>query len=261
MSIAINETTDYSKFVFSDLNRPLDLTDPPTKRLAISMLQSGWLNGYPAMVTKIPGGRLQVEEGQHRIRIAKEYGISIKYVIENKDFDLAVINSTSKPWSNEDFANRYAKGGNPHYAELLEFYNQHNIPFTMCAAMLANTASFGNCRGFKSGDYKIKSREAANAVAETYRKLTMLSKHLKKNSSIKALWACNHVPYFDGERLVSGAEKASYSIKSMPNIERYLELFEELYNHRRHNKYPLAFDAAEAMKDRKAVRPQASGAA
>src|SRR6056297_915954 len=80
----IKTTTDYSLFSMMDQNRDVDMDNRKVKNLAKSMQQYGWLNAFPAMV-RTSGKKLIIIDGQHRISVAREYGIPVKYVIEEKE--------------------------------------------------------------------------------------------------------------------------------------------------------------------------------
>lgn len=247
-------TTNYDMFTLIEENRNVDLDDRETKNLAESMVEFGWLDAFPMMVKK-QGRKLVVFDGQHRLAIAREFGIPVKYVVIDGDVpDVARLQQTAKKWKTRDYAERYAKAGNDHYIELLEFFERYGIPLTMSAAILANTTTFGNTsEKFYGGRYQIKSRRVANELAECWRSLVGINKTFKKAQAIKALWACFHVDSFDRERLLAGAERHGGAIKNMADFEGFLDVFEELYNFGRRDRAPLKFDAREAMKSRKPV--------
>lgn len=246
-------TTNYDLFTLMEDNRDVDLQHKKTRNLAESMVEYGWIEAFPLMARKV-GKKLIVIDGQHRLQIAREFGIPVKYVVVEQDIDVAFLNSTAKSWTPFDYANRFAKNGDDNYIELLDFHHRYGIPLTTSAAILANTSTFGNVSDkFYRGAYKIKSRKVATDLAECYSSLTAISKKLKKNQSIKALWACFHVEGFSPDRLVEGAERHGGAIRNMGTAEGFLELFEELYNFGRKHRTPLKFEAEEKMRDRRPV--------
>jgi len=247
-------TTHYDLFTLEEENRDVDLSDKETKNLAESMVEYGWLEAFPLMAQK-QGRRLVVKDGQHRLALSREFGIPVKYVVIEGDLpDVARLQMTAKKWKTKDYAARYAKAGNDHYIELLEFFDRYGIPLTMSAAILANTTTFANVSDrFYDGRYQIRSRRIANDLADCWRELVNASKVFSKVQAIKALWACFHVDYFDQKRLISGANRHGKAIKNMADLEGFLEMFEEIYNFGRKDRAPLKFDAVEAMKARKPV--------
>lgn len=244
-------TTNYSMFTLEEGNRDVDLDDKETKTLAELMVEFGWLDAFPLMAQK-RGKKLIVKDGQHRLAIAKEFGIPVKYVVLDGALpDIAKLQRSQKKWKPIDFAMRFAKAGNDNYIELLEFFDKYGIPITMSAALLANTSTFGNVSDrFYSGRYEIRNLLLAKKVAETRRQLMEINSSFKKLQAVTALWACFHVDYFDPKRLIKGATRHSGAIKNMGNKEAYLDLYQELYNFGRQDRAPLRFDSDEAMKAR-----------
>lgn len=252
-------TTNYDLFTLMEDNRDIDLSHRRTKNLAESMVEHGWIEAFPMMVKK-QGRRLIVIDGQHRLAVAREFGIPVKYVVVDQDIDVAFLNSTSKSWTPFDYANRYAKAGDDNYVELVEFHYKYGMPITTCASILANTVRFGNVSDkFYSGRYKIKSRKVATDLAECYTSLIGISKKLKKNQAIMALWACFHVDDFSPSRLIDGADRHGGAIKNMGTMEGFLEIFEEMYNFGRKQRIPLKFQASEKMRERSATTGSGKG--
>ena len=247
----IKTTSDYSSFSMMEQNRDVDMDNRKVRNLARSMQKYGWLDAFPLMAKKFRG-KLIVIDGQHRLAVAQEYGIPVKYVIEEKDIDVAELNDTSHSWTVEDFVQRYAKEGLPDYVALIAFSEHYGIGVNMASGILNGTSSPGNVlHRVKTGTFKITSRPMATAIAECYRRLSEINPVLQKANALKALFACFHVSYFDPDRLIAGAERKSKEIKSITKLDLFYSLFEELYNFNRKEKRPLSFDAQEAMKNRR----------
>jgi len=250
----IKTTTDYSQFSMMDQNRDVDMDNRRVKNLAKSMQQYGWLDAFPMMVKKI-GGKMIVIDGQHRLAVAREYGIPAKYVIENKDIDVAQLNDTSHAWTVDDFVKRYAKEGVADYVSLIAFSDHYGISVNMAAGLMNNTSSPGNViHRVKNGTFKITSRPMATSIAECYQRLCAANKAFGKANALKVLFACFQVSYFDPDRLVNGARKRSSEIKSITKIELFFDMFEDIYNFGRKEKHPLRFDAEQAMKSRRIMQ-------
>lgn len=247
----IKTTSDYSQFKHMEQNRDVSLDNRKAKNLAKSMQQHGWLNAFPLMAKK-RGNNLVVIDGQHRLSVAREYGIPVKYVIEDVEVDVAQLNDTSHAWTINDFVNRYAKEGIKEYVELIAFSDHYGISINMASGILNNTSSPGNVlHRVKSGTFKITSRPMATAVAECYRDMCSIHPVFKKANSLKVIFACFQVSYFNPSRLVSAASKKSAEIKSITKMDLFFDLFEDLYNFNRKEKHPLRFDAEQAMSQRR----------
>lgn len=252
----IKTTTDYKQFSLSEQNRDVDRNNRRARNLASSMLEYGWLDAFPMMV-RAAGKRLIVIDGQHRFSIAMEYGIPVKYVIESQQIDVARLNDTSHSWVFEDFVKKHAKADNPEYQELIDFSSKYGISIPASAGFLANTSSPGNVTAkIKDGTYRIITRDQAYRLAECYAELCQISVVFRKVNAIKVLWACFQVSYFDPQRLVASARQRPHAVKSVTKIDLFYDLFEELYNFSRREKFPLKFDAEQAMRARSAHNPK-----
>lgn len=250
----IKTTSDYSQFQLMEQNRDVSMENKKAKNLAKSMRQHGWLNSFPLMAKK-RDGKLVVIDGQHRLAVAREYGIPVKYVIEDVEVDVAQLNDTSHAWTVVDFVNRYAKEGLDEYVELIEFSQRYGISVNMASGLLANTSTPGNViNKVKAGTFRITSRPMATSIAECYRALSIIHPAFNKNNALKVLFACFQVSYFDPSRLISGAEKRSAEIKSVTKMDLFFDLFEDLYNYNRREKHPLRFDAEQAMTERRVFK-------
>lgn len=246
----MKKTTNYDLFSLVKGNRDVDLSNTRTKVLAESMVDYGWLDAYPLMARE-DGDKLIVIDGQHRLQIAKEFEITVKYVIENQDIDIAKINSSAKCWVGMDYINKYAQEGNVHYATLLKFYLENQVPLALCATLLANGDSSG--RKIKTGLYVIKTPTEARAVVAIWNQLISVEPSMKKAGALKALWLCSHLDYFDSDRLLDGASKYEKINREVTTSGGFLDLFEDIYNYHRKIKHPLKFDALQSMKTRSPI--------
>ncbi len=250
----IKTTTDYSLFSMMEQNRDIDMSNRKVKNLFKSMKDHGWLMAFPAMARK-NGSKLILIDGQHRVAVARELGIPVRYVIEDRDIDVAQLNDTSHAWTVDDFVKRYTKEGLPDYVSLMAFSEHYGISLPMASGLLNNTSSPGNVlHRVKMGTFKITSRPMATATADCYKRLCAINPAFRKINSLKVLFACFQVAYFDPDRLVSGAEKKANEVKSITKIDLFFSLFEDLYNFHRKEKRPLEFDAKAAMTSRNIIK-------
>lgn len=241
-------TKDYNLFGTVRGNRPVELRGPRAKALALSMAEHGWLDAYPLMAQKNSSARLKVIDGQHRLAIAKDLRLPVKYVIEKKLIDMAIINSTSKTWTMVDYVHRYAAQGNKNYTELVAFQKSHAIPINLCALLLAGSEKGNGATLLRTGQFKVEAPAFANEIMGCVYGLLQSSPIFKKTGAIKAVISCYRLKYFDQKRLVKGAASCSRISPNTTSTAAFLELFEDLYNFRRKVTFPLKFDADVAAK-------------
>lgn len=252
-SRSITTTKNYRLFKISEDNRNLDLKKH--KKLRESMAKYGFLQSFPVVCFRDENKSLVVKDGQHRLALAEELGLPVHYVIEDVDFDIAVINCTPKTWSLRDYAQTYASKGVEAYIEGIEFADSHGIPIGTAFGLLAGTTSFNNVQGaFIDGDFEIRDRDWANSVASLYTSMIGLSKELRKSQFLIACMAVCRVETFDAARLLGGAKRCRDKLVSYSTRDAYLEMLQEVYNFGRKSLEPLKIQAVQAMRDRAAIK-------
>lgn len=245
----IKHTKDYRKFERSVDNRPLD--SGKHKMLRDSMKAYGWIPSFPASCKLLPTGKLLVKDGQHRVQIAETLQIEIFYVVEEKDFDIAIVNAAQRSWSPADYVHRYGSQGSEDYVQAMEFCKKNNLPIGLGFALMAGTTNFGNVRKqFMSGEFKIKDTAWAIQVARIYAPLVKISKALKSARYIEACMAVCRVDDFDPDRYLRCAERCTEKLQAYSTRDAFLEMIESIYNHGQKKLVPLKIKAIEAMRQR-----------
>jgi hypothetical protein len=245
----IQSTKNYRLFQRSDENRPLDIKRH--KKLRESLQKYGWLPEFPMVCIRDGKGNLIVKDGQHRLAIAETLGLTVYWIEATTDWDVALVNSTPKPWVLRDFAQKYAANGKTAYQEGIDFADLHHLPVGTAFALLAGTTSFTNCQvQFVDGDFKVKDRAWADAVAGIYAPIVMMAPPLKNARFIEACMAVCRVPDFDAKRLLACAERCREKLVPFSTRDAYLDMLETVYNFGRKQLVGLKSAAVMAMRER-----------
>lgn len=248
--ILIHYTEDYSIFHISKKNRPLDLAKH--RQLEKMIAKYGYLPVIPLICKELKNGKLDIVDGQHRLAICETRGLGVWYVITDIDFDVAELNGAMKPWTLKDYAMRWAADGKSDYQEIIDFSEGNSIPMGDAAAMLAGCTGFSNVkRDFASGDYKVKDRFFANAVASIYVPLFKMNRQLRQKRFLEACMAVCRVDEFEPERLVSAAERCREKLVPYSTRDAFLRMLDEIYNRHRSKTFPLEHAAINVMRERK----------
>lgn len=253
----INVTTNYALFKRSADNRPTDIKKH--KRLVESLKKYGMLECFPIVCWRDAEGNLIVLDGQHRLMIAQSMGLPVYWVETATRFDIAVINCAARTWMLRDYAQTYAAQGRKDYAQGLEFAKQHSIPVGMAFALLAGTVSFGNCEGvFVQGEFKVRDRDWADAVAHIYTALVGVSPAVKSANFLLACMAVCRVPSFDPKRLIAAAGKCRSKLVAYSHRDDFLSALEEIYNFNRTaaHMFGLKLEAIRVMRERGTTGPK-----
>lgn len=236
-------TTDYDQFHLLPHNREVSFRPAASKKLAEQMLEHGWLDAFPLLAIR-KNGKLYVLDGQHRLQVAKDYGLPVKYVVTKKQVDVAGLNSTSKAWTSKDYIHRYVEEGNHDYQILSHFIEKHELPASFGAKVLG-----GNDESLPSGKFKVKNMDSAQKLGDIYNQLKEVSPLFKGAKIAGVVWNSLRVDYFSGKRLVQQAKRNPHLIRRAANIEDASNILEKIYNHNKRDKKPLAFDSMVAAKN------------
>lgn len=245
----VSATKNYRMFGRTDENRPLNIKKH--KKLEKSMKQYGFLPCFPIVCYRDKTKNLIVKDGQHRLAIAETLGLSVFWIEETIDFDVAIINCTSKTWALRDYAQKYANSGRKAYQEGIEFTDMHGLPVGTAFALLAGTTNYSNIESdFVDGTFRIKDRAWADSVASIYGPLTQMSPDTKNARFIEACMAVCRVAGFEGSRLIANAKRCRDKLLSYSTRDAYLQMLEEIYNFGRKQLFGLKAEATMAMRER-----------
>lgn len=251
----LQKTRNYAQFISSKTNRVLQSESfrPQHVRLMESMRKFGFLPSFPITVRMV-GGKLQVEDGQHRLYFAKTLGIDVFFVVIDKEIDVAEINQAQATWQVKDYTNRWAQAGNVDYIQAHEFADRYSLPISDAFGLLTLNSSFGNIsKQVRAGAWKITELEKATVIAQCYSDVCACQGVKRHKNLYKAVYACNFVPGFDSHRLIDSIQKRAGSWINGGHWIDYLQQLEDFYNFGRKVKVPLKFDAQESMRLRSAA--------
>lgn len=245
----VQATKNYRMFQRSTDNRVTNL--PKHRKLANSMKQYGFLPCFPIVCYRDANKQLIVKDGQHRLAIAETLGLTVHWIEETIDFDVAIVNSTAKVWATRDYAEKYSSNGIRSYTDGLEFTDKHGIPVGIAFALLAGVTNYSNIEeAYKDGTFKIKDRPWADAVAGVYSAITTLSPDTRNAAFLTACMAICRVPDFEPKRLLHSASRCRDKLVSYSTRDAYLDMLEEVYNFGRAKLVGLKSAAVMAMRDR-----------
>lgn len=253
----VNCTKNYSLFGDCHENRPLNAKKH--KRLEASMRKYGFLPCFPIVCVRV-NNKLVVRDGQHRLFIASKLGLSVYWIEETTDFDIAEINSAAEVWILQDYAKKWADNGRKAYAEGIAFASEFRLPIGRAFALLCGSVSLSNAMSeFKAGTFTIKDRDWARNVAALYAGTVAISPCLKTARFLEACMAACRVKGFDAARFLHGAKKLRELLVDYATRDGFLTMMEQIYNHARRTTMPLKFEATKAMRDRCAVHRNGNG--
>lgn len=247
--LSVQSTKKYDLFQLSEENRPKDL--PRHRNLKESMKRYGFLKCFPIICRRLSNGKLEIVDGQHRYLFATELDLPVHWIVTDEEFDVAVVNSTAKPWVLKDFAKKYSEQGLEDYQEAIDFAEAHRLPLGTAFALLSGVTSLTNCyEKVVTGKFSIVDRGWAHAVAATYGPLVTMSPPMKNVRLLEACMMVNRVPDFDSRRLISNAGRCRDKLVPYSTRDAYLDMLEEVYNYSRLKVVGLKAASINATRER-----------
>lgn len=248
----ILSTTNYDMFIPNSLNRDIK----NTKKLEKSMIEHGFLDAYPIHCVRTLSGKLRIIGGHNRFHVASKLCVPVKYIIEDEDINPVELEKATKPWTLQDYFDAHCKDGNAEYLKVKKYIKETGIPLSHALSlMVGETAGSSNqYDACKNGTYKTRDSVHAYDVKRVILKLKQCGiAYGSTGMLVQAVSRVLRVLSDDIELLLRKIEANTHIIKKQPNVERYIEMIEELYNlkQRDKNKIPLAFLVKQELARRK----------
>lgn len=161
----INSTINFKIFKTKKGNR--DVSDRAVLSLVRSIEKKNMLAVNPIIVNK----RMEVIDGQHRIKAAQILNTPIYYVVFDPAslVEIQLLNVNMKKWVYKDFLNSYIELGKKDYILFNEFKNKYNFPFGATIRILGSI-DFGKDkdahRRFNDGRFVVEDIRGATEIAE-----------------------------------------------------------------------------------------------
>ena len=251
-SQTVKQTSKYSIFSMADRNRTVCLDSTKRRRLVESMQQYGFIPAYPIYVYR-RDGRMEVQDGQHRLAAARQLGLPVYYIEVSHGIDIPRIQNTQAPWTIRDYAESYANTGNPHYRHLLDFAEIHDIPLSTARAILSNRV--GGRAGdmsskFQRGEWKITSQENADRVVYLLSAVTSVAPQCRSRFLIAALFAYSLIEGVDDRQLTVNLHRKPELARQYGSRDGYLDMLEQIYNFGSRQAVPIRICAENMLKNR-----------
>lgn len=249
----IQQSKVYEMFELHEINRDV----VRAKELEESFKKHGWIDAYPLHVIKSDGGRYKIKAGHHRASVAMRLGIPYKFVVCEDSATIHELEGATRNWNMRDYMNSWERAGNDDYAVVKSYCARTGIGVSLAISMLGgHLASSRNFSSqFKSGTYRVRSFEHADAVAD----VVLFAKALGLdgyNGSyfVQALSRVLLVEKFDVEMFKRKLKKYKSLFSRKRNVQETVAMIEEIYNRQSKSRIPLAFEADEVARARDAAR-------
>jgi len=251
MKAELKQTTNYDLFESNKYQQPM--SERHVLALMDSMRQYGFIPSKPVGVFR-RGSKLVLIDGHHRKEAARRVGVPVFFVVVDPELNDSIgdENWLVKKWKTESFVKMRADEGNAHYIELLK-YCDRGIPLQQASSMLIGHAanSANAVRLLRNGDFVIKTRSVIDQVMHVIDECRSASTDVTMSTFIDALSALFFVPEFDSAVFIKRLKANPRMMVKCSNRDQMLDLIEEIYNFRTHEKVPLKHLAKASLDARR----------
>lgn len=223
----ILSTKNYSQFKILDCNRSLE--DAHVKKLIKAIEEKNLLALNPITVNE----RMEVIDGQHRLKAAKMLRVPIYYQISNTVTaeDIFALNSNKKNWNPHDYLKFYCANGKTDYTVISDFLTKYpQFPLSPSLQILAPTTANAS-KKFREGLFKVENITSAEAIADQLSELGKTHDFAFNSTFIRAYVTITQIKGFDFNRLARQIAKQPLSFVPCVNKDQYRDMMERLYNY------------------------------
>jgi len=233
----ILQTTNYSMFKLDPLNRAI--RQDKLDRLYDAVQAKNLLHLFPIVTTRA----LVVIDGQHRLKTAESLGVPIYYIVSSqmKIEDAAFVNTNTDNWRSVDYLDHWCKVGLPDYIWFRDFWEANSF---MSFSSVLNVLAYGGnsydgagrsanlTRLFTHGQFKVANIAFATKVARMARDFSQWIRFWKESTFIRALTNLAANENYDHARMMMKMEYLSVRLVKCADAKGYLQVIEEIYNHK-----------------------------
>lgn len=229
-----------TKFKYIEGNRHIN--NLQVKSIAAEMKKYGYV-GAPIVVDK----EHRIIEGQHRVAAAIETGTPVKYIVEDRDVDIELIqrlNSTQSKWKDIDYVQSRADTGDTNckfYCELWKEFVKENRSVTnsTVAEVVLRTYGGASMQEIKEGKFNLtlegytKAREELAFISKCYNILKegTIDKRLGRNDYFGRAVLFMIDSGADKDRIEQVLAKSAYKYQSTSTVDDALLQLSNYYNY------------------------------
>ncbi len=229
----ILKTVNYDMFVFRSDNRQKGVDDNHVQCLIDSIKSNNMLELRPIQVNS----KMEIIDGQHRVKAAKALGLEIFYTVTPDANPLDIISlNIQKPWQFGDFLNFYIENDYPEYKKLQQFMLKNRLELRLALRLTSKSyKQIGHL--FKTGKYVFCEDPNHGIILEICHGTIDYIQRMNPNSTYvhtSRFWSAmiklvQHVD-FNVQKWMSNITKMTERFCIKATQDDYLKLFMEVHN-------------------------------
>lgn len=234
-NMIVQKTNDYNQFKSLDGNRF-------ENKLHIKRLKESMQKMYlfsPIIVNE----KMQVIDGQHRLRAISELGLDLYFIIITGYGlrEVQVLNANSKVWTADDYLDGYCDLNKQNYIDYRNFKLKYKLGHNECMVLLTDSNKNSAVKDFYEGLFVINNYKNAVDVAEKLYQIEPFYKGILRRSFVYAINGLLKNKNFNFNEFIGKLKNNPTSLVDCVNTESYKNLIEEIYNFRRREKVSIKY--------------------
>lgn len=227
-TVIVHGTKDYGRFKVNELNRPIDpdLLDD----LIVSIREMNRLRAFPIVCNS----KMEVTDGQHRLRAAQALGLMIYYIIDDKMKveDAPRISRVRKNWPIEEYLRFWVAKGNSEYIILKVFWerNNHLTLHTVADMCMGGSHTIRLLDRMAFGDFKANNLPYAQKVAQMILDFEPWVDFYNSRSFVAAVRSLAVNPTYSHGRMMKKMKSHGHKMGKRGTTKEYYVLFNQIYN-------------------------------
>lgn len=238
MSTEITCTKDYS--IFKQLKANRDLRPRLVAKITKSMKKWGFDPTYPIKVNS----KMEVSDGQHRLRVAMNLDLCVYYVIDDTmtiekvhDFALA-----QERWTIDDYVSSFIRQGNEDYKRIAELRELSGLAWHPFFDALFKSGSDARVE-IKEGKFNLSTHKEAEIIdfIEKFEIFKPLFKYWDRRAFSSAASQMFAHPSYNHEQMKKRLDWQSTKLVRCATVMDYLLMLQHIYNHKTEEKNRVDF--------------------
>jgi hypothetical protein len=185
----------------------------------------------------------EIIDGQHRFEVIKELNLPLHYVIcEGYGLgEVHKLNQNAKKWTSSDYLDAYCNLGYIVYLNFKNFMRKHDISIQIAMFLLSGDDSGSMVKTFNSGEFVISKISDAEIIMSKLNRCSVYFSNYKTRWFVFAIAKLSKKPQFVFDEFINKLKLQPTSLKKCTDVSGYIDLIEEIYNYRRHEKVNLRY--------------------
>lgn len=222
-------TKDYD--MFKQCLDQRELTPETLAKVSKSMKRMGFKASKPIIVNS----NMEVMDGQHRLRVARNLGLSVYYVIDDSVTmdEVRILASAQAKWSMDDYVSSHIRQGREDFKRLLDLKELSGLSWrSLTDSCFYDSAAWRD--EIHTGKFNLSAIKEAEIVEfiSKFEIFKPLCKHWQLRAFCVAASQMFAHPDYNHKKMLARLEWRSPMLIRCSLVSEYLQVFQNIYNYK-----------------------------